>query len=124
MNKKIIGFLFLIGLMITGCSTKDYFGELSDKEILLFQLEGQSGSTKIDGDKIYVKVTDDLYLTSLTSLSASNIKVSDYATFSPAIGEKQDFTQPVPYTVTAEDGSQKKILRNSRAWRFKQYATP
>ena len=71
MNKKIIGFLFLIGLMITGCSTKDYFGELSDKEILLFQLEGQSGSTKIDGDKIYVKVTDDLYLTSLTSLSAS-----------------------------------------------------
>jgi hypothetical protein len=107
MNKKIIGFLFLIGLMITGCSTKDYFGELSDKEILLFQLEGQSGSTKIDGDKIYVKVTDDLYLTSLTSLSASNIKVSDYATFSPAIGEKQDFTQPVPYTVTAEDGSQK-----------------
>ena len=54
MNKKIIGFLFLIGLMITGCSTKDYFGELSDKEILLFQLEGQSGSTKIDGDKIYV----------------------------------------------------------------------
>ena len=107
MNKKIIGFLFLIGLIITGCSTRDYFGQLSDKEILLFQLEGQSGSTKIDGDKIYVKVTNDLYLTSLTSLSASNIKVSDYATFSPAIGEKQDFSQPVPYTVTAEDGSQK-----------------
>ena len=107
MNKKIIGFLFLIGLIITGCSTRDYFGQLSDKEILLFQLEGQTGATKIDGETIYVKVTDDVYLTSLSSLSASNIKVSDYATFSPAIGEKQDFTKPVPYTVTAEDGSQK-----------------
>ena len=107
MNKKIIGFLFLIGLIITGCSTRDYFGQLSDKEILLFQLEGQTGATKIDGETIYVKVTDDIYLTSLSSLSASNIKVSDYATFSPAIGEKQDFTKPVLYTVTAEDGSQK-----------------
>lgn len=105
MNKKIIGFLFLIGLIITGCSTRDYFGELSDKEMLLFQIEGQAGSTQIKGDTIYVRVADDVYLTNLTNLSASNIKVSDYATFTPAVGEKQDFSQPVVYTVIAEDGS-------------------
>ena len=105
MNKKTIVFLFLIGLIITSCSTRDYFGELSDKEILLFQIEGQSGSTKIIGDSIFVKVSDDVYLTNLTRLSALNIKISDYATFTPAIGEKQDFSQPVAYTVMAEDGS-------------------
>ena len=107
MNKKIIGFLFLIGVIMAGCSTRDYFGELSDKEILLFQIEGQSGSTQMRGDTIYVKIADDLYLTSLSKLSASNIKVSDFATVSPSVGEKQDFSKPVIYTVKAEDGSTK-----------------
>ena len=105
MNNKIIVFLFLIGLIITGCSTRDYFGQLSEKEMLIFQLEGQSGTTQIKGDTIFVKVPDDVYLTKLSSLSASNIKVSDYATFSPTIGEKQNFSTPVEYTVIAEDGS-------------------
>ena len=107
MNKKIIGFLFLIGVIIAGCSTRDYFGELSNKEILLFQIEGQYGSTQMSGDTIYVKIADDLYLTSLSKLSASNIKVSDFATVSPSVGEKQDFSKPVVYTVQAEDGSTK-----------------
>ena len=107
MNNKIVGFLFLIGIIISGCSTQDYFGKISDKDILLFQLEGQTGSTQMKGDTIYVKVSDDVYLTKLTNLSASGIKVSDYATVSPAIGEKQDFSKPVAYTVQAEDGSTK-----------------
>jgi hypothetical protein len=34
------------------------------------------------------------------------ITVSDKATVSPASGERQDFINPVKYTVTAEDGSQ------------------
>lgn len=102
MNKKIISFLFLIGLIIAGCSTRDYFGEFSDKEMLIFQLEGQSASTLIKGDTIYVKVSDNALI---TSLSATSIKISDYATVSPAVGEKQDFSHPVAYTVKAEDGS-------------------
>ena len=105
MNNKIVGFLFLIGLIISGCSTQDYFGKVSDKDILLFQLEGQTGSTQMKGDTIYVKIPDDVYITNLSNLSASNIKVSDYATVSPAIGVKQDFSQPVAYTVQAENGS-------------------
>lgn len=102
MNKKIIGFLFLIGLIIAGCSTRDYFGERSEKEMLIFQIEGQSGSTLIKGDSIYVKVSGDVLI---TNLRATSIKVSDYAKVTPAVGEKQDFSQPVPYTVQAEDGS-------------------
>lgn len=54
-----------------------------------------------------MKVTDDLYLTQLNSLSASKIKVSDYATVSPKVGERQDFAKPVEYKVTAEDGSER-----------------
>lgn len=105
MNKKIVGFLFLIGLIIAGCSTRDYFGELSDKEILAFQLEEQTGSTQIKDDTIYIKVSDDVYIINISNLSATSVKVSDYATVSPAVGEKQDFSKPVPYTVKAEDGS-------------------
>lgn len=107
MNNKIFGFLFLIGLIISSCSTRDYFGELSDKDILLFQLEEQTGSTQFKGDTIFIKVSDDAYLINISNLSATSIKVSDYAIVSPKVGEKQDFSKPVTYTVQAEDGSTK-----------------
>lgn len=42
--------------------------------------------------------------TDLTAL-APTIAVSDYATVSPASGAVQNFTSPVDYTVTAQDGS-------------------
>lgn len=105
MNKKLVVYLFLIGIIFAGCSTEEHFGKLSDKEILNFQLEGQTGSTQIKVDTIYVKVSDDVYLTKLTNLSASEIKVSGYATVSPAVSEKQDFSKTATYTVYAEDGS-------------------
>ena len=108
MNKKIIGFLFLIGVIFAGCSTEDHFGKLSDKEMLDFQLEEQIGSTKFKDDTIInVTVPEDVYLFDISNLSAISIKVSDFATVSPKVGEKQDFSQPVAYTVTAEDGSTK-----------------
>ena len=89
MNKKTIGFLFLIGLIIASCSTRDYFGERTEKEMLIFQLEGQAGSTLIKDDTIFVKVSGDILM---TNLSATSIKISDYAKVTPAVGEKQDFS--------------------------------
>ncbi|HCY00950.1 MAG TPA: hypothetical protein DG754_12495, partial [Bacteroidales bacterium] len=103
MIKKIMGFLFAIGIILGGCSTKDYFGKLSEKEIIEFTLEKQIGATIFKGDSIFVQVTDN----NLFYLSATRIIVSDYATVSPEVGEKQDFSQPIPYTVYAEDGSNK-----------------
>ena len=105
MNKKLIGLLLFIGLIFAGCSTEDYFGQLSDKELIQFQLEEQLGNSKMIEDTIYITVSEDAYLFNISNLSASRIKVSDYATVSPEVGEKQDFSQPVVYTVTAEDGS-------------------
>ncbi|MDD2411591.1 MAG: PCMD domain-containing protein [Bacteroidales bacterium] len=103
MIKKTIGFLFIIGFIFSGCSTKEYFGKLSEKEIIEFIIEKQMGATQFKGDSIFVHVPDNNSL----YLSASSIKVSDYASVSPKVGEKQDFSQPVPYTVYAEDGSSK-----------------
>ena len=107
MLKKSIGLLVLIGIIATGCSTVDYFGKSSKKEMLEFHLEKQVGSTQIKNDSIFVKVPEDVYLIIRSDLRATNIKVSDYATVSPEPGEKQDFSQPVQYTVSAEDGSTK-----------------
>lgn len=107
MIKKTAGFLLLIGIVLGGCSTDDELGESSEKEILEFQIEKQLGTTRIKDDSIFVKVPDDVYVTSITELSASSIKLSDFASVSPKVGEKRDFTNPVPYTVTAEDGSKR-----------------
>lgn len=102
MTKNIIGFLFIVGFLLAGCSTKDHFGKLADKEILDFQLEEQTGTTRIAGDTIFIKISGEA---NLFNLSATEIKVSDYATVKPSIGEKQDFSEPVPYTVMAENGT-------------------
>lgn len=107
MNKKIIGVLFILGIILAGCSTENYFGKLSDKQIIEFQLNGQIGNTKIKEDSIYVTVAEDVYLFNLSNISAASIKVSDFAIVSPKVGEIQDFSQPVAYTVTAEDGTTK-----------------
>lgn len=105
MNIKLIGLLLFIGLIFAGCATEDYFGQLSDKELIQFQLEEQLGNSKIIEDTIYITVSENAYLFNIINLSATRIKVSNYATVSPEVGEKQDFSQPVVFTITAEDGS-------------------
>jgi len=102
MTKNTIVLLFIVGVLLFGCSTKDYFGKLAEKEIIEFQLEEQTSTTRIEGDTIFIKVSSNA---NLYELSATEIKVSDYATVKPGIGEKQDFSEPVSYTVTAENGT-------------------
>lgn len=55
---------------------------------------------EIDGTDIAVHVPPEADLTNLKP----EIEVSEGATVSPASGEAQDFTEPVEYTVTAENG--------------------
>ena len=75
----------------------------SEKEITGFTIAGQVGDTAFDQIHHTVKVTLPAN-TDVTSLSPE-ITVSENATVSPANGSAQDFTSPVTYTVTAEDGS-------------------
>lgn len=73
----------------------------SDKEITTFSINGTSGN--IDNKNHTVEVT----LAAGTDVKKlePSITVSRNATVSPASGVAQDFTNPVTYTVTAEDGS-------------------
>ena len=57
------------------------------------------------------KITVVVYSGDLASLKA-DVKVSDKATVSPASGTEQDFTKPVTYRVTAEDGSWQDYIVN------------
>lgn len=91
-------------LLIGSCIQEDHFGKSSEKKILTFTLENQVGNTQINQESrtITVVVSADAQL---AILKATEISASTFATVIPAIGEAQDFSIPVTYTVVAEDGS-------------------
>lgn len=74
----------------------------SAKDILSFTLPSQLSSS-INGTDIFVAMPAGAPLTSL----APQITLSPDATVAPLSGAAQDFSAPVQYTVTAQDGSQK-----------------
>jgi hypothetical protein len=73
----------------------------SEKDILTFGLEGMPAT--IAGDRINWTLPAG---TDVTALAPTYI-VSLFASGSPASGSTQDFTDPVEYTITADDGSTK-----------------
>lgn len=74
----------------------------TDTDILSFTLAEQTGVAVIDADNytVTIEVNPLAVVTNLTP----TIVVSAGATILPASGSAQDFTNPVEYTVTAEDG--------------------
>jgi N-acetylneuraminic acid mutarotase len=92
----------LMSIVLTGlisCSKS------SDKEILSFKFNGLNPPVEavISGTTITATVEDGTDVTNLVP----TIQVSEKASVSPNSGIAQDFSQPVTYTVTAEDGSNK-----------------
>jgi len=76
-------------------------GVLSSQNLITnFTISGVNGTIDNADNTVAATVSEDV-LTSLTP----TITVSNGATISPASGIPQDFTTPVIYTVTAEDGS-------------------
>ena len=75
----------------------------ADADILTFSIPDQTGDAVIDTDNHTVSV-EMPYKTDITALIPA-IEVSAGATVDPASGVAQDFTNPVTYTVTAEDGT-------------------
>jgi len=73
----------------------------SEKAIVSFSIKGVSGTIKESDHTIKVTLPAGTSVTSLTP----TIAVSQYATVSPASGTARNFSSPVTYTVTAEDGS-------------------
>ncbi|PLX02460.1 MAG: hypothetical protein C0594_11925, partial [Marinilabiliales bacterium] len=77
----------------------------SAAEILNFTLPEQTGQANINSGNASVDI-EVLNGTDISNLTP-DITVSAYASISPLSGTIQDFTTPVTYTVTAQDGSQK-----------------
>jgi len=73
----------------------------SDKEILSFHIGNTAGTIDRETMFIHVEVAAGTDVTSLKP----QVNISQGATVSPASETEQDFTDPVIYTVTAEDGS-------------------
>ncbi|MFD2613932.1 endo-1,4-beta-xylanase [Paenibacillus gansuensis] len=75
----------------------------TSKEITGFTLAGQTGETTIDAASRTITVHVP-YGTDITALKPA-VTVSEKAAVIPVSGEAVDFTQPVVYSVKAEDGS-------------------
>jgi hypothetical protein len=81
----------------------------TDTDILAFSFPEQTSPEIID--PILGTISIDLpYGTDPGTLAPNNIVISSGASISPAVGETQDFTHPVIYTVTAQNGI------NTRDW--------
>mgnify|MGYP000085468051 CR=1 FL=1 len=88
---------------------------------------------KIEGDQIILKVP----ATTVVKYLKPTIEISPKAEISPASGELQDFTNPVKYTVTAENGRKKEYtvtvifedtkpsaVEDANVMKFKVYPNP
>jgi hypothetical protein len=88
----------------TACIKEDHFGKSSYREIIRFSLPMQLGSTVINQDSLVVRIAVSQEL-DITNLVPSEVTISNFATLSPPADMAQDFSEPVKYTVTAEDGA-------------------
>jgi len=96
--------IFSIVLLSVSCINDDYFGKSNRAQIKTFVLQGQNGSATINHDELSIQVPVFDSIADF-NLAATEITTSNFSTVFPAIGVTQNFTNPVEYTVTAEDGS-------------------
>lgn len=101
MKKIAFGFILLT---FFACVKEHKFGKSTRKEVKTFAIPGQSGNTTIDHQNLTITVpmpnnTIDFQLT------PNEITTSNFSSIVPKQGQTQNFSTPVGYTVTAEDGS-------------------
>ncbi len=101
---KILTYSILISVafLLLSCGEDEpEITKSSAKEITEFLADGISGEIDDSAKSISLKMRHGTDISVLTPY----IKVSSKASISPASNTMQDFTNPVKYTVTAEDGS-------------------
>lgn len=100
--KKIIMLFTLISLL--GCVKEDRFPFSDKNAILSFTLPGQSSATVINNDSLLINISFPEGI-DVSSLTPSEVTISNLASISPNTTLPQDFTVPVTYKVTAENGT-------------------
>lgn len=105
MRNFITTVLFSSLIALSGCIPDDQFGLSPYKEIKAFELPGQAAPTQINNDSLTVTIPfnegEDV-----SAKTPSRISISNLSSIDPPADRVQDFSTPVIYTVTAEDGSQ------------------
>lgn len=104
--KNILRNVLPVMLILLGsCIDEHHFGKYNLAKINAFAVESQVGTVNIDHDALVITVLID-ETADITKLKINTLEVSSFASVSPAEGEIVDFSVIVPFTVTAEDGSQ------------------
>lgn len=107
MRNKNIKFLLSLSfsfILVISCVKKDYYGKSAEKKILDFSIEGQIGNAQINEDSKTINVSVN-NSASMKELKPTAVRLSTFAQIFPSIEARLDFSEPVKYTVTAEDGS-------------------
>ncbi len=101
--RTLLLFVVMCGFVFTACNEDDPEPQSAENSITAFTFDGLTPAVSgvISSTNISAEVPNG---TDVTSLSPS-IVVSEGATVNPASGSAQDFSSPVTYTVTAEDGT-------------------
>ena len=113
--KKLMALVLIIlsGLtLFNGCIVEDdvLLEKSSEKKILIFRFDEVSPVVIANIDQNSKTIITTLPSTTNLKSLTPYIEVSEKATVSPSSGAKVDFTSPVHYTVTAEDGSETKYI--------------
>ncbi len=108
-NKNITQILLTTILITLAACQSDDSAELSPKKnITTFSILNVKGTIDTTNKTITIELPEN---TDISSLSPE-ISISDKASVSPKSGQAQDFTNPIIYTVTAEDKSTQKYTVN------------
>ena len=102
-TKKILCMALAILMLTVSCTKKS-----NEKQILSFRFESLNVEAVIveETKTISAKLPFDADVKNLTPIMV----ISEKATVNPGSGVSMDFTNPVTYTVTAEDGTQVEYL--------------
>lgn len=106
--KKIMALAsFVFICLLTSCTKDDERVKSSEKEIISFAVLSASDSVKVDINHTQSTIAVSVpFGTDVKSLTPT-IQLPGFTAVTPASGVAQDFSAPVKYTVTAEDGSKK-----------------
>lgn len=97
--------LFLLFVsVVAACVKEDYWGRSDLKQIRYFTVPQQAGNTVIREDSLLIRI-EVAPTADLKALFPDSVELSSYARISPAVRQVQDFSKPVQYTVTAENGT-------------------
>lgn len=101
MKKLLPLCMLIVSMAIMSCSDNDDPVKSSEKQLLSFKVKEQQATVSSNDKTVTLSFASAVDLTSL----APEIEISDKASITPASGEVKDFTSPVKYTITAEDGT-------------------